>query len=240
MVHNHKNYLWYICLCRSIYCLFWTQIISGTNFEQNNIFGLWFCIPYSLFSNFLQTSQFFFGSYGVGLATFIIIAVLNNGQFANYSQQAGLALAVGIIGGVLAVTLWCFLGIPILSAALPVALSGLLLGSCLVFLPAVNNITMSNDTFYWLLITAFIIGALLIILPFTKTASILSCALIGTFIFFVSIDHYVGTSLKFILVNFLRRAYVQNFNYAVLNFPFQVNSLNDENHLKSSIWDELW
>ena len=176
----------------------------------------------TLFSRLLQTSQFIFGSYGVGLVTYVIIAVLNDGQLANYSQQAGLALAVGIIGGVSAVTLWCFLGIPILSAALPVALSGLLLGSCVVFLPAVNNITMSNDTFYWLLITAFIIGALLIILPFTKTASILSCALIGTFIFFVSIDHYVGTSLKFILVNFLRRAYVENFNYAVLNFPFQV------------------
>ena len=122
----------------------------------------------TLFSRLLQTSQFIFGSYGVGLVTYVIIAVLNDGQLANYSQQAGLALAVGIIGGVSAVTLWCFLGIPILSAALPVALSGLLLGSCVVFLPAVNNITMSNDTFYWLLITAFIIGALLIIYPLPR------------------------------------------------------------------------
>ena len=72
-------------------------------------------------------------------------------------------------------------------------------------------------------ICAFILGSLIVILPFTKTASILSCAFLGTFTFIVSIDHYVGTSLKFILVNVMRRAYVEDFKVAVLYFPFQVS-----------------
>ena len=42
-----------------------------------------------------QLTQFILGSYGVGLCTYIVIAVLNQGQLTNYSQQAGLALAIG-------------------------------------------------------------------------------------------------------------------------------------------------
>lgn len=94
---------------------------------------------------FLQASQFIFGAYGTGMCTFIIIAVINEGQLENYAQQIGLAIAVGIIGGVVAVMLWWFLGIPILSAGIPVALTGLLFGSCFVFLPPMNVVSMSND-----------------------------------------------------------------------------------------------
>ena len=87
-----------------------------------------------------------------------------------------------------------------------------------------HNLIQSDYMFqYWLTITAFIILSILAILPFTKFASILSCTLIGTFIFIVPVDHYIGTSLKFILVNVIRRTYVNGFGTAVLNFPFQVS-----------------
>ena len=82
-----------------------------------------------------------------------------------------------------------------------------------------------NDVVYWMTIAAFISGSLVAVLPFTKTASILSSALVGSFIFIIPIDHYIGSSLKYILVNFVRRAYVDGFNLAVLNFPFQVKFL---------------
>ena len=84
------------------------------------------------------------------------------------------------------------------------------------------TISMMNDVVYWMTIAAFISGSLVAVLPFTKTASILSSALVGSFIFIIPIDHYIGSSLKYILVNFVRRAYVDGFNLAVLNFPFQV------------------
>merc|ERR1719382_1557212 len=72
-----------------------------------------------------------------------------------------------------------------------------------------------NDVVYWMTIAAFISGSLVAVLPFTKTASI----------FIIPIDHYIGSSLKYILVNFVRRAYVDGFNLAVLNFPFQINDI---------------
>ena len=74
-----------------------------------------------------------------------------------------------------------------LSTAWSVMLSGLLFGGIFVYLPPMNIESMTSDTVYWLTIAAFIIGSVMVILPFTKTASILSCALIGTFIFIVPI-----------------------------------------------------
>ena len=128
---------------------------------------------------------------------------------------------VSFIGGFLWMVVWYVLGIPILSTALSVSLMGLVLGGAFVF--ALNTVSMMNDVVYWLTIAAYISGCLVAVLPFTKTASILSSALVGSFIFIIPIDHYIGSSLKFILVNFVRRAYVEDFNLAVLNFPFQVN-----------------
>ena len=129
-----------------------------------------------------------------------------------------------VLGGFLWAFVWYIFGSPLLSMTLPVCLMGLSLGASFVFLPALNTVSITNDSVYWLTIGAFMIGSLVSILPFTKTASILSSALVGSFIFIMPIDHYIGSSLKYILVNFVRRAIVQDFNLAVLRFPFQVIS----------------
>lgn len=102
---------------------------------------------------------------------------------------------------------------------------GLLLGGLFVFLPPLNTISMTSDTVYWLTIGAFMVTSLLTILPFTKTASILSSALLGSAFVIFPIDHYLGSSLKYSLVNLIRRAYVPDFNLAVLYYPFQVINL---------------
>ena len=60
------------------------------------------------------------------------------------------------------------------------------------------------------------------LLSFTQSASIASCAIVGSFAIVTPIDHYIGSSLKYILVNVVRRATVQDFNYAVIYYPFQV------------------
>jgi hypothetical protein len=170
-------------------------------------------------------SQFFFGAYGTAVCAFMVVAVINDGILVSYTETIGLSIAIGIIGGFLWVLIWYILGIPFLSTALPIAMVGLLFGGIFVYLPPMNIVSMSSDTIYWTTITAFIVGCLLAILPFTKTASIGSCALIGTFIFIIPIDHYIGSSLKFILVNMVRRAYVDSFDLAVLYFPFQTNDI---------------
>ena len=65
-------------------------------------------------------------------------------------------------------------------------------------------------------------GTPLILLSFTKSASILSCAIVGSYAIITPIDHYIGSNLKYILVNVVRRATVEDFNWAVIQFPFQV------------------
>jgi hypothetical protein len=68
-------------------------------------------------------------------------------------------------------------------------------------------------------------GTPLVLLSFTRSASILSCSIVGAFAIVTPIDHYIGSSLKYILVNVVRRATVPDFNLAVICFPFQVIGL---------------
>ena len=131
---------------------------------------------------------------------------------------------MNILGGFLGALIRYVCGIPLLSTMLPTAMMGFLFGSIFVFLPPLNSVGLSNTSLYWITVAAFGIGAVIAILPFTKTASILSCAVIGTFIVIVPIAHYIGSSLSYILFNVIRRAFVDNFGMAVLYFPFQVGA----------------
>ena len=53
--------------------------------------------------------------------------------------------------------------------------------------------------------------------------NLISCGVLGSYAVIVPIDHYVGGSLKYIVVNVIRRATVRNFGRAVLDPPFQDN-----------------
>ncbi len=168
--------------------------------------------------------QFVFGTYAAGIVAFTAIAVVNDGILVSYNEHMGLTLAIGLIGGILWALVWYALGIPLLSTMLSTAMTGFLLGSIFVYLPPLNTVGLASTSLYWMTVSAFALGALLAVLPFTKTASILSCSILGTFIFIVPVAHYIGSSLGYIVFNVIRRAYVQDFDKAVLYFPFQVKS----------------
>ena len=169
---------------------------------------------------YYQAYQFIAGAYATGICAFIAITLAMQ---SSYTEKVGLAMAVGVIGAFLWVIIWYLFGIPLLSTALPVASMGLIIGATFVFLPPLNTASMASDTLYWLTIAAFIVGCLLAVLPFTKTASMLSAVILGSFLCIIPLDHYIGSSLKYILVNLIRRSNVTGFNLAVLYFPFQVS-----------------
>ena len=52
-----------------------------------------------------------------------------------------------------------------------------------------------------------------------------SCAVIGSYAVIVPIDHYIGSSLKYIVLNVVRRATVHGFGHAVLDPPYQDNGM---------------
>lgn len=54
-------------------------------------------------------------------------------------------------------------------------------------------------------------------------ANIVGCAVMGSFAVIVPIDHYIGSSLKYMIVNVIRRATVRGFGRAVLDPPYQDN-----------------
>lgn len=54
------------------------------------------------------------------------------------------------------------------------------------------------------------------------SANIICCAILGSYAVVISIDHYAGSNLKYIIVNTVRRATSPGFNVAVVCPPFQV------------------
>ena len=54
-------------------------------------------------------------------------------------------------------------------------------------------------------------------------ANIISCAVLGSYAVIIPIDHYIGSSLKYIIVNIVRRATIRGFGRTVLDPPYQDN-----------------
>lgn len=53
--------------------------------------------------------------------------------------------------------------------------------------------------------------------------NIISCAVLGGYAVILPIDYYIGSSLKYIIVNVVRRITVRGFGRAVVDPPFQDN-----------------
>ena len=87
-----------------------------------------------------------------------------------------------------------------------------------------HSTTFISNINYWLVMAAFTLGVTFAILTLvTRQASVLTCVILGSYGFIIALDHFVGSgSLKYILVNVIRRATVQDFNWAVLDISFQV------------------
>ena len=64
----------------------------------------------------------------------------------------------------------------------------------------------------------------IVILIFTLApliGNILCFTTLGSYLTILSIDYYMGSNLKYIIINAIRRFTVQNFNEAVIQPPFQ-------------------
>lgn len=56
----------------------------------------------------------------------------------------------------------------------------------------------------------------------THRANILCCGVLGAFAVIVAVDHYIGSNLKYILLNTVRRATKKEFKSAEIDPPFQM------------------
>merc|ERR1719334_1179752 len=103
---------------------------------------------------------------------------------------------------------------------------GALVASILMFLPVTNVPTLTSDTYYWLVFLCVVLAVPLILLAFTQKASILSCVVVGTYTVLVPVDYYIGTNLRFLSLNVIRRAiHGEEFRAAIINPPFTTSDL---------------
>jgi len=65
----------------------------------------------------------------------------------------------------------------------------------------------------------------LIFLSLIRKANIISCAVLGAYAVIIPIDHYIGSNLKYIVVNIVRRATVKDFRMAIIDPPFQTRGV---------------
>lgn len=51
--------------------------------------------------------------------------------------------------------------------------------------------------------------------------------MLGSYAVIIPIDHYIGSNLKYIVLNVVRRATIRNYGKAVLDPPFQDNGTDN-------------
>jgi hypothetical protein len=81
---------------------------------------------------------------------------------------------------------------------------------------------LRNDVNFWALFACIAMAVPLLSLSVVQKANIISCAVLGAYAVIIPIDHYIGSNLKYIIVNIIRRATVRDFRMAIIDPPFQM------------------
>jgi len=162
----------------------------------------------------------------VGFVTFSTVSyiLLVNHFGANAAGLAAGTSLMGVLGGLFWWFVWWYLGIPALSV-LPVVLMLGFLFSCTVFYLPISFEFLANDFNFWSAFASCWLVLPVFLITFTRIANIISCAVLGSFAVMVPIDHYIGSSLKYIIVNVIRRVTVRGFGRVVLDPPYQDNDM---------------
>lgn len=171
---------------------------------------------------FFKCSQFIFGLYTGSFVGYILLSVYLD---LDWISTWSLAATCGFFMAGFMSAVWFFLGIPVLSVFLPLLILGALAASCVMFIPVTDVSAFNSPSTYWLVYACIVLAGPILLLAFTQKASILACVIIGVYTFIIPIDHYMGSSLRYILVNVLRRATVPYFHEAILTPPIQTPDL---------------
>lgn len=171
---------------------------------------------------FFLTSQFFFGFYAGGFVGYIMLSSVQ----LSFVEIFSLSILSGFVMAIMVSGLWFFLGIPVLSVLIPTLEIGIILASSILFLlPQHSLLSLTDDLYYWLVFLCLMLAMPVILLAFTQKASILSCVILGTTIIAIPVDYFLGTGLKFIFINVVRRASVPQFHLALTLPSWQTEDL---------------
>ncbi|KAG8221861.1 hypothetical protein J437_LFUL003237 [Ladona fulva] len=173
--------------------------------------GLFVCfLGQRLFQPQVFIHSFFLG----GLISYIV--------FSGF-LQIGLYVSTLTVAFTVAVTsmfFWRSVGWPLLHIMIVYLNLGFLMASVIFFAGLGDFYLMESDINYWSSFAILVLLFPMVTTCFSKKICIIAGAILGAFAVIVPIDHYIGSNLKFILLNTVRRATVPEFKYAVINPPY--------------------
>ena len=161
---------------------------------------------------YFLSSQIIFGFYAGVYLGYILLQVFCDLEFYLLFL---LVMACGVCLAIATASVWIFLGIPVLSVVLPTLEVGVVLASVVLYLPETNTITLTSSLHYWLVYACLVLAGPILLLAFTHKAHILACVIIGSVLVMIPVDFYLGTGLRFIFLNVLRRSYVRDYREAI-------------------------
>ena len=161
---------------------------------------------------YFLSSQIIFGFYAGVYLGYILLQV-----FCDLESYLlfFLVMACGVGVAITTVSIWIFLGIPVLSVVLPTLEVGVVLASVILYLPETNTITLTTSLHYWLVYACLVLAGPISLLAFTHKAHILACVIVGSVLIMIPVDFFLGTGLRFIFLNVLRRSYVSEYREAI-------------------------
>ncbi|CAB3232116.1 unnamed protein product [Arctia plantaginis] len=172
---------------------------------------------------FFKTEMFLSGFFSGFIITYILVILMDDGV----GTQALVAASVlsGIFFGAIWLLFWWLYGIPVVAVLLPALNAGFICAAIFYYkLPATISY-FQNDFNFWTVFVMIMVLSATAMAFVTHSSSILCCAFLGGFCTMYAFDYYLGSNLKYIIVNTVRRAVVENFSEAVLAPPFMTREI---------------
>ncbi|KAJ2941212.1 hypothetical protein O0L34_g10447 [Tuta absoluta] len=178
--------------------------------------GLFTCF---LGHRFFRTEMFMAGTFAGVIITYIL---LSNWTDLERPALLGASLLTGTFFGAIWLLLWWFYGIPVLSVALATMHLGFLMAAIVIHSAFTGSHKFfEDDGRFWTIFILIMLLSSLTLTTVTYHSNILCCSVLGAYAVVFAMDHYVGSSLKYLMYNTVRRAVVPKFNYAILALPYQ-------------------
>ncbi|XP_074660856.1 transmembrane 7 superfamily member 3-like isoform X2 [Tubulanus polymorphus] len=178
---------------------------------------------------FCGHKYFKFQQVMMGLISFTLLAYILLAMLTDLATPASLGLAVGcgIIGGILWLLFWWNCGVPVMS----VLLTGLILGylvSCIIFYtPFVWEMNFN----YGMTFACGVLMVPVVLLYFTKTMSIISCSIVGSYLMIITASIALNSIMHHIVLHAIFKATISDYMKVKIFPPFQRNDM-----ILSGVW----
>uniref|UniRef100_A0A0B6ZVI6 TM7S3/TM198-like domain-containing protein n=1 Tax=Arion vulgaris TaxID=1028688 RepID=A0A0B6ZVI6_9EUPU len=178
--------------------------------------------------SFLKCMLFLFGLIYTSLLAYILLSLSNS---LDDSLRLPIAMALGLVGGCIWLTYWYFCAFPIISVLVPGMCAGYMIAAVLFFTPFGNFWWWDTSLNYAIAFVCAVLIFTVMLMVYQKVLSIISCGIVGAFIFLMCMAIPLRSSLRLIFLNALYHQTKDGYVTAKVVAPF---------HLQDIILSALW